>query len=306
MARLDLITGMRGAGKSVFAWLCLKYLKEQGHRPYYGHADFGGYDIDGFRSVQSPDGWRLCEKQNSPRRILAALPRAAKGCDRLVLECNRMLTRGEYESLFAAPELAGCKPGSVIAVVRAQDYSGLCAEPLHYLFGILESPGLVAINNMDVTPAQVRECREELCRMMRARLGSGVWAEKMAGRILEKAWAKLEEADYHRILHAPPVFFEDYLRGGARPCTDITLCPAREFTADELKRRLWAVELRGPGTVLRIKGCLHRRGGGSYRIDWTENGRSIRAVAERERPGLVVVGFSLDRDSIARTFSGQG
>lgn len=305
MAKVDLITGMIGAGKSIFAWLYLKYLKKQGQTPFFAHADFGSYDIDGFCSAETPDDWRLIEEHNSPRRILAALPRVAKGRDRVVLECRRMLTRGEYESLFSAPELAGFEPGSVIAVVRAQDYSGLRAEALRCLFGILESTGMVAINNMDVTPQQVRACREELRAMMRARFESDVWAETLGERICEKAWARLEEADFQRFASAPPVFFEDVLEGGVQPCSDVILYPSGEFEGEELNRRLRAVVNGRPGKVLRIKGCVNRRGGGSYRIDWTEHRRSIRAVAVREKPGVVMVGFGLDRGDIARKLTGD-
>jgi len=298
MAKVDLITGFLGAGKTTYIARYAAYLRAAGQRFAVIENEFGAAGVDAALlredgvDVEELAGGCICcaLKVNFHDALLALAPR----CDRILVEPSGIFNPGDFFDVMASPAVRRvCAMGCMVAVIDPTQPT-LSEVDRAVMAGELLHAGRVVVSKTE----DLGSCMPRLLEDLK-KLAPGVREDKTYPVPLPL----LSWDDFQVLELACPE------GGGAVAGTgdhstlfqSCTFYPEGRFT----RGQIWHMfdELPACGEVSRVKGCLSGTQGGWF-INYTMGGRSAVPVARREQPMVNVIGRNLNRRALKALFAG--
>ena len=81
-----------------------------------------------------------------------------------------------------------------------------------------------------------------------------------------------------------------------------TLCPDQAYTAKEAAEILYGLRRAFREKLLRLKGFLHRTGGGLWHVEYTVSSQEILEFEGSRNAGINIIGRGIQREPIERFF----
>lgn len=309
MAKIDLITGILGAGKTTFLRGYVQYLLRQGQRVAVLLNDFGAVNIDMMllKDLQSEccDVMTIvgCSDPQSHRRRLRTqlIALGMQHFDRVVMEPSGLFDMDEFfNTLFEPPLDRWFETGSVLTVADAELSEELSPQMQHLLASQASCCGrliLSKLGNITETPAHAAE------RVL-AQINDGLAAiscdrRLTAGDITAKPFSAFTDEDYASFAsagcrHASYVkqYRTETLGSGVSYFLHIRIPQANVLPTVRA-----ILDDQKCGRIYRIKGSLPTDGGGWLKLNAVPGKIELAPVAAGQGV-LIVIGDSLSRAAI--------
>lgn len=297
-AKIDLITGFLGAGKTTLIRRYTALLRAGGISCAVIENEFGAAGVDA--AVLTRDGVRVrelsggCVCCTQKLNFHDAMRELAQSCQRVIVEPSGIFRADDFVSMLKSPTLAGRVEVGLMLCVVEPELPEPGSSAAQVLRDELAFAGSAFISHADVTPRKTIED----ARMRLADLGIP------PERVFAKRVDKLELPDFERMSGGIPMErrFAPTDIEHARAFQSTTLSVQRRFSAPEAKEAL--IKLRGSecGRVLRAKGRLNGADGRGLSVNMTPSMIGVESCAEGE-PCLNIIGERLNRRKISSLFS---
>lgn len=311
MTRIDLITGILGAGKTTFLLRYARRLLNSGQRIAILENDFGAVNADMVLLQELKcENCQLemisggCDAHCHRRRFRTQLiALGMQHFDRILIEPSGIFDPDEFFDILHEPPLDNWfEIGSVLAIINAEEDISY-SEEMEYLWASEAScAGKLLLSRL---PEENTEARADL---LLERLNNALAAIRCDRRftrddLICKAWDTLTDADFDAISAAGyrnasfiKKYQTDALQSGVHYFMHIRLPDAE---TEQILRGIFADE--ACGTVHRIKGSLPTDDGGWQKINATAKEIEITPAANAQAV-LIVIGEHLDFAAIDAHF----
>ena len=308
MAKIDLITGFLGSGKTTFLKLYTRYLLGKGMRIGILENDYGAVNVDMLlhRELESDRcGLEMvagacdadCHKRRFKTKLIAL---GMSGYDRVLIEPSGVFDTDEFfDTLYEEPLDRFFEAGSVIAVADADLDDDLSEAADYYLASQIAGAGVVVLSKTQT--ATEAQKQSTLAHIERA-LKSVRCDKRLSGNILAKDWAELTDKDFERVMNSGYDCADFVKRGvsddsGFRSLYLIN----KAYTVEELSEKARAAFGSGEcGRIFRVKGFV-KHDGGWLEFNATGKQTDIRPI-EHGQDIVIVIGDGLNETKIKKIF----
>lgn len=308
MAKIDLITGFLGSGKTTFLKLYARYLLGKGMRIGILENDYGAVNVDMLllRELESDRcGLEMvagacdadCHKRRFKTKLIAL---GMSGYDRVLIEPSGVFDTDEFfDTLYEEPLDRFFEAGSVIAVANADLDDDLSEAADYYLASQIAGAGVVVLSKTQT--ATEAQKQSTLAHIKRA-LKSVRCDKRLSGNILAKDWAELTDKDFERVMNSGYDCADFVKRGvsddsGFRSLYLIN----KAYTVEELSEKARAAFGSGEcGRIFRVKGFV-KHDGGWLEFNATGKQTDIRPI-EHGQDIVIVIGDGLNETKIKKIF----
>lgn len=306
MTKVDLITGILGAGKTTFLLKYAQYLLDQGLRIAILENDFGAVNAD-MVLLQELKGERCqlgmisggCDAHCHRRRFRTQLiALGMQHFDRILIEPSGIFDPDEFFDILHEPPLdRWFEIGSVLAVISAETETAYSEEMAYLLASEAACAGKLLVSKL---PPHNREARAAavLAQLNAALEDIRCDRRFSADDLLTRDWDTLTDADFAALASAGfrnasfiKKYHTDMLQSGVHYFMHLRL-PEAEI--ESVIRDIF--EDAACGRIYRIKGSLPRENGW-LKLNATAEHVEIAPVAEAQAV-LIVIGEQLDRTAI--------
>lgn len=301
-ARIDLITGFLGAGKTAFIQRCGEWLRRGGVPYVVVENEFGVANVDsamlksdGAQVVELSGGCICCGLKRDFRVLLGDLSRPGL---RIVVEPSGIFNPHDFFDVALDPTLRDkCVLGTVITVVDPHALQGMDGGALEILREQAGCSGMVVVSKTGgMSPGELGECTARVRNMLVLDADFPVEA---------RPWEQFDEADFGRFfgMATAPAQRKRREWNHAAMFESRLVFGVAAFSEDEIRECVatFFSDAAHDGAV-RVKGYLKAERGGYYEINCTPGDRLVRLVDVKTRPFLTVIGKKLDRERLAETF----
>ncbi|MEE0954898.1 MAG: GTP-binding protein [Eubacterium sp.] len=309
-AKVDLITGFLGAGKTTFIGKYLDVLKKQGRKAYVIENEFGMLAMDeqllkeeGCEDIGGLTGECMCctGKEHFEEMLVDA---AEQGYDRIVVEPSGIYDVQQFfRSMEQAEVKKTCRIGMILTIVDP-DLSGKHSEDMDFLmYTQLEAAGTVLMSKVQMAaPGQTEKDLETMNRLME-RFGSSRRFD--SSNVVMADWDQLTEADFLNMQNSGWHENKAGAKGNGTNHREIFGVEVYgDYCKDEedLKERIRTLFHDSSfGSILRVKGHICGTNGQTYLINSTPD--VLKAEPCRKTRGVfAVIGQGLDHDRIGACF----
>jgi G3E family GTPase len=298
MAKVDLITGFLGAGKTTYIARYAAYLRAGGQRFAVIENEFGAAGVDaallredGVDVEELAGGCICCALKVHFHDALLAL---AKRCGRILVEPSGIFNPGDFFEVMASPAVRRvCEMGCMVAVTDPALPDVLSPADRAVMAGELLHAGRIVVSKTEDLGGCLPRLLEDL-----KKLAPGMREDK----IYPVPLPLLSRQDFRILEQAGPAVGDT-----AATADHSALFQSCTFYPEGMFARgqIWQIfdELPACGEVSRVKGCLSGPQGGWF-INYTMGGRSAVPVARREKPMVNVIGRNLNRRALKALFAG--
>ena len=307
MAKVDLITGFLGAGKTTFIHKYLHHLRDR--RVLIIENEFGSIGVDaGFLKdegcpIEDLSGVCMCCKGRD--QFIAMLVRAAD-CDRILVEPSGIYDVDEFFSVMEEPAVkACCEVGSVLAIVDARRPEFLSAESGYLMTTQLLAAGTVILSKAQhETPEAIEETVAWLNELIRAQGGDRVLSDDVCAvdwdALTDEDFIRLQNSGFRRAAHSRRAMNHGEIY-------DSFITAGRCEGEDDLRSRLRALMADARcGNVIRAKGYLRDHDKNYYEVNCTRRELSVKPAPQVRRGVLVIIGQNLNEEALNGVFSAEG
>ncbi len=283
-AKVDLITGFLGAGKTTFVKKYMKYLGERGISYAVIENEFGAAGVDaaliGGNVFELSGGCICCGQKVNFHNLIIEL---AAHAERIIVEPSGVFNADDFFDIMDSPQVqqvAEC--GLMAGVVDPCALSDLTEQDARVLFGELVCAGALLISRTDRADSEtLLAAREYLSALLPALppvmdAAAVDFGALMACRPVRRAHERMY-AD-HSALFQSAFFFPDSL-----------------FDAPSLRRAALQLLSGEAGDVLRVKGSVRSENGF---LSLNAAGEDIEILPSSGQPGLNIIGRRLNRKKI--------
>lgn len=309
LAKIDLITGILGAGKTTFLRGYVEYLLAQGQRVAVLLNDFGAVNIDMMllRDLQSERCEVVmivgCSDPQSHRRRLRTqlIALGMQHFDRVVMEPSGLFDMDEFfDTLFEPPLDRWFETGSVLTVADAE-LSGELSPQMRYLLASQAACcGRLILSKLSNIP----ETPEQAAERMLAQINEGLAAISCDRRITA---AEITAKEFSAFTA------EDYAAFASAGCRHASY--VKQYSTETLGSGVsYYLHIRIPqteilptvraimgdpecGTIYRIKGSLPAEDGGWLKLNAVPGNIELAPVGQGQGV-LIVIGDRLRRAAI--------
>lgn len=319
-AKVDLITGFLGSGKTTFIQAYARYLMRQGQKVGIIENDYGSVNVDmmllqdlekeGAVTEMVIGGDLSCYRRRFRTKLITM---GMQNLDRVLVEPSGVFDVDEFFDAMYEDTISNlCEIGSVISIVDVSMTYPLDHDAAYLLVSEVADAGIVLLSHAEKGKDGIRDRRaDETVRYLNRAMqqfGCGrrfveQYDQKTSGYgkdVLLKDWNSLTDADFERIREASFREF-DHIKLQTEQAFQtlyyMNLGRGRE------KLMSAAAELLGQGSeesrygrILRIKGFF-REGEKWYELNATRTGLNIRELSEGQDV-LIVIGEHLDAKAI--------
>lgn len=319
-AKVDLITGFLGSGKTTFIQTYARYLMRQGQKVGIIENDYGSVNVDmmllqdlekeGAVTEMVIGGDLSCYRRRFRTKLITM---GMQNLDRVLVEPSGVFDVDEFFDAMYEDTISNlCGIGSVISIVDVSMTYPLDHDAAYLLVSEVADAGIVLLSHAEKGKDGIRDRRaDETVRYLNRAMqqfGCGrrfveQYDQKTSGYgkdVLLKDWNSLTDADFERIREASFREF-DHIKLQTEQAFQtlyyMNLGRGRE------KLMSAAAELLGQGSeesrygrILRIKGFF-REGEKWYELNATRTGLNIRELSEGQDV-LIVIGEHLDAKAI--------
>ncbi|MBQ8920788.1 MAG: GTP-binding protein [Oscillospiraceae bacterium] len=309
--KIDLITGILGAGKTTFLRRYAKYLLQKGERIAILENDFGAVNVDMvmLQDLKS-ENCRLemitgggdpdCHKRRFKTQLISL---GMQHFDRVIMEPSGIFDMDEFfDTLYEPPLDRWFEIGSVLTVLDAEAEETLTVQTEYLLASEAAYSGRLILSKLE----HVDETAEQAAARVLAHLNRALTAiscdrQFQAGDLIAKKWDSLTDDDLAACENA-----------GYRGATYV-----KQFSTEEIgsgvhyflhvaipEERLEAViagmmQDAACGRIFRIKGSLPAADGRWLKVNATQKKTELSEVPSGQAV-LIVIGDGLSRQEIDR------
>lgn len=312
MARIDLVTGFLGAGKTTFLQYYTAYLRRRGVRFAVIENEFGTAGVDaatlkggGAEIREISGGCICCTLKVGFHDLLVEL---SGEFERILVEPSGVFNADEFLDVLHSPGLQGrVAPGFAIGVVDPGSLPHLSGPDAAVLVSELIPVGAILLSKVrQYSGNQLAEAGRRVAELLCAAVPD-LSREAVEALVRADAWEDLGNEDF-AALQRCGFHLRPHVRESADHSTlfqSMTLSPGEACDREELAGILGKVSSALPGgKILRIKGRIPSREGGCYLVNYTPDSAAI--IHEAEAPEgtyrLNIIGRGLRRKPIAELF----
>ncbi len=285
-ARVDLIDGFLGAGKTTFIKKYMKYLDERGISYMVLENEFGAAGVDASilgGNVRELTGGCICcgQKVNFHNLLIEMAGQA----ERIIVEPSGIFNADDFFDIMDSPqvrEAAGC--GMMVGIVDPFSLDGLTEQDGQVLYSELISCGAILLSRTDRADARTIEAAQEKLRAMLGGLPPVFDAR---------------EADFGRLMACGPVrrAHERMRRDHSTLFQSAVMYPEGIYDEASLRRAAQRLLSGEAGSVMRVKGTVRSEDGFLF---VNAAGEDLVTGEAAEAPALNVIGRGLKRKEIRR------
>lgn len=307
MTKIDLITGILGAGKTTFLLKYARHMLERGERIAILENDFGAVNADMVLLQELKcDRCQLemisggCDADCHRRRFRTQLiALGMQHFDRVIIEPSGIYDMDEFFDIVHEPPLdKWFEIGSILAVINAETEPDLTDQMEYLLASEAACAGALILSKL---PQHDREAVAEgvLTRLNRALQEIKCDRSFSSSALLCKDWDTLTNDDFSSLAAAGyrnasyvKKYQADMIQSGVHYFMHIAL--PKDAISDILRGILNDAEC---GTIYRIKGSLPDGNGGWLKINFTKKETEIAPVSNAQAV-LIVIGDDLHLPAI--------
>lgn len=307
MTKVDLITGILGAGKTTFLLKYARHMLERGERIAILENDFGAVNADMVLLQELKcDRCQLemisggCDADCHRRRFRTQLiALGMQHFDRIIIEPSGIYDMDEFFDIIHEPPLdKWFEIGSILTVINTEIEPELTDQMEYLLASEAACAGKLLLSRL---PQQISASAAEAVLM---RINAALEAIQCDRRFTEadllcKNWDSLTDSDYTALAAAGyrnasyvKKYHADMIQSGVHYFMHIAL-PPQEIT-EILSGILHAPEC---GNIYRIKGSLPDGNGGWYKVNFTKKETETAPVRDAQSV-LIVIGDDLHLSEI--------
>ncbi|MCQ2417856.1 MAG: GTPase (G3E family) [Oscillospiraceae bacterium] len=212
MTKIDLITGILGAGKTTFLRRYAKYLIDKGERIAILENDFGAVNVDVMmlRDLQSDRcqvemisgcGDPNCHKRRFRTQLIAL---GMQHFDHVIIEPSGIFDMDEFfDLLYESPLDKWFSIGSILTIVSA-DLPDILSEQMEYLLASEAACcGKLILSKQAYIKDSVSQTKNRILQHLNRAL-TGIQCRRQFSdkEIITKEWEQLKDADFHGITAA--------------------------------------------------------------------------------------------------------
>lgn len=301
MAKLDVIAGFLGAGKTTFISHYIAWLTTQNIKYAVIENEFGVAGIDaetlrekGAKVKEISGGCICCTMQVSLHSLLSEL---SQEVDRIILEPSGLFNGDDFIGILQNPTLkSSLQKGMWLGVVDPLALPLFSEQEVEVLADELIFAGSVLISKTRLADE--------------TRIAAAV---RSIENMVPAPKPLIFTADWES--YTPDIWFPQLQRSGfqTRPherksinhrllYESTRLRPSGEFSEDRLRAVAEDIMRSDAGEILRIKGFVSSKSGGAFALNCTPGNVSIQQAEGRFKPVLNIIGRDLDRGKIKKTF----
>lgn len=297
MAKIDLICGFLGAGKTTFLKRYLPFLQESGQRFVLIENEFGTAGVDSAllkndvpEIKELSGGCICCSLKVGFHDTMLSL---SQECSRILVEPSGVFDVDDFFDIMRGPALQGtCEVSSVILILDATTICTLDEFHLNLLHSSLLSAGAVYLSRWELLPD---ECARQAARAAaKALCPNALLIAKSGEDLSEQDFQMLSTSGYHIVEH-------ERRRGDHSTLFQSTLLrPEATYTEEALLSACALLQQGEYGEVLRVKGFVSGTSG-FFSLNFTPSATEIAAAAAT-LPMLNVIGTGLNRKKLKVLF----
>lgn len=311
MTKIDLITGMLGAGKTTFIRRYAKYLMDTGCRIAILENDFGAVNVDMMllQDLKSPQcqlemisggGGSDCHKRRFKTQLIAL---GMQHFDRIIIEPSGIYDMDEFfDTLFESPLDRWFEIGSILTILDAETAETL-SPAMEFLFASEAACcGKVLVSKLP-PHADISACCERLAAHLNRALSAISCRRQFSAEhdFLAKPWDTLSSDDMAQLADAGyrsesyvKLFNNETIGQEVHYFLHVHLPDAdRQPTLEAI------LHDTACGSIFRIKGSLQDDNGQWLKINITRQKTEIAPVADGQAV-LIVIGEHLDLEQLNR------
>lgn len=309
MTKLDLITGILGAGKTTFIRMYAKYLMKTGEKIAILLNDYGAVNIDMamLKDLKCPQcdismvvggADADCHKRRFKTQLISL---GMMHFDRVIIEPSGIFDMDEYfDTLYESPLDRWFEKGSIITIADANLEERLSDEMEFMLGSECSCCGSLVVSKL---PA---ENPEEKIPSLTAHINRALEYIKCSRRftpeeLFAKQWDELTDDDFRRISGSGyrnesyiKYFNRDTVNSGVHYFMHVNI---PEKSIPELTENL--LKDSSCGNIFRIKGSLKAENGSWLRINAMPSAVSISPATDGQAV-IIIIGDSLNLENIDR------
>lgn len=311
MTRIDLITGILGAGKTTFLLKYARELLRRGENIAILENDFGAVNADMVLLQElrcdrcrlemiSGGGDAHCHRRRFRTQLIAL---GMEHLDRVIVESSGIYDMDEFFDIIHEPPLdRWFEIGSILTVIHAENETELTDEMEYLLASESACAGKLILSKL---PADwTAECTDEMLNRLNQALAA-IRCDRQftAGDVFCRNWDSLTDADFDTLISAGyrnasyvKKYAPDTLRSSVHYFMHIRL-PEAEIT-ETLQGIFQDAEC---GKIYRIKGSLPDENGGWLSINAMPQKTDIRPVMNAQAV-IIVIGDGLSLDALNAHF----
>ncbi|MGI6546271.1 MAG: CobW family GTP-binding protein [Fastidiosipilaceae bacterium] len=301
MAKLDVIAGFLGAGKTTFISHYIAWLTTQNIKYAVIENEFGVAGIDaetlrekGAKVKEISGGCICCTMQVSLHSLLSEL---SQEVDRIILEPSGLFNGDDFIGILQNPTLkSSLRKGMWLGVVDPLALPLFSEPEVEVLADELIFAGSVLISKTRLADetriaAAVRSI-ENMVPAPKPLIFTADWES-----YTPDIWfPQLQHSGFQTRPHERKAINHRLLYESAR------LLPSGEFSEDRLRAVAEDIMRSDAGEILRIKGFVSSKSGGTFALNCTPGNVSIQQSEGRFKPVLNIIGRDLDRGKIKKMF----
>ena len=302
MTKIDLVTGILGAGKTTFLLRYAQACLDRGEHIAILENDFGAVNVDvallrGLKSdrcqieMVSGGGDADCHRRRFKTQLIAL---GMQHLDRVIVEPSGIFDMDEFfDTLYTSPLDRWFTIGSILTILDAAMEEELTPQMTYIFASEAAYSGRLILSKVGADPAADRD--RVLARLNAALADIACDRRFTADDVLAKPWDTLTSADLDALAEASyrgaryvKRYSIDELRAGVHYFMHIAL-------PEDAIVPLITEMLHDPayGRVYRIKGCLPAADGGRRKLNAVADTVELEPVAEGQAV-LIVIGDDLD------------
>lgn len=309
MTKIDLITGILGAGKTTFLREYAQYHLRQGERIALLENDFGAVNVDMMMlhdlasdrcavEMISGCGDPNCHRRRFRTQLIAL---GMQHFDRVIMEPSGIYDMDEFfDTLYEPPLDRWFEVGSILTIADA-GMAEVLSEQMEYLLGSEAACcGRLLISKLStVSEAPDAAAARVLAHINRALTGIQCDRRLQAGDVLAAEWSALTDADFAS-LSAAGYRRASYIKQFRAETIHSAVHYFMHIAVPEAEiPQMIADILQDPacGKIFRIKGSLPAEDGGWLKINATADKTEIAPVMKGQAV-LIAIGDDIDRARI--------
>ena len=318
MARVDLITGFLGAGKTTFIRGYARWLEKQNIKFAVIENEFGAAGVDtallqnyGMEVVELAGGCICCTMKVG---FAYALKTLAEQFERIIVEPSGIFGVEDFFDVMNGVEVREvCELGALAVIVDPHSIDTMereeAKEEAMLFYAQINAAGSVLVSKTELAGPEQTEAAVRKIRSCLAFSGAGADDSGNTIPIITKSWSDLSDADYEQISGAIPA--QEAQNRRTDPAEKITnhqmlfnstaIYPQKAYSEEQLRAVLGEILSGVCGRVIRIKGVLECTEGGILLANCSPGAVLVeRSKIVELKPMLNVIGKNINRKEIAR------
>ncbi|MBR1527967.1 MAG: GTPase (G3E family) [Oscillospiraceae bacterium] len=316
MTKIDLITGILGAGKTTFLHSYAKYFLSQGQRIAILENDFGAVNIDMMMlqdlksdhcqiEMIAGGGDKDCHKRRFKTQLISL---GMQHFDRVIVEPSGIFDMDEFfDTLYESPLDRWFEIGSVLTIIDSEMKELLSSQMEYLLASESACAGKLILSKRNPEESENAIAERILTHINRALTGIQCPRQFKENDLLMKAWSALTEEDL-KSLSCAGYRSERYVKQFDADRTEsevhyfMHIAIPEEKISEVLETILNDTE---NGTIFRIKGALPKADGKAWKIN-TVHGKIELTPVPNAQAVLIIIGEKINYakiDSCLRSYN---